>query len=228
MLGSGIVVTYWSVSHVAVPVVWINRIPASAASAAMARAADGEVPNRPLSLGTLEASFTVEKPGIVGVMGPNGSGKTTLFELITGSNSPTSGRVLCMGQDIHRVKTRERDRLAIHYHQSYQVRRFRKVMPDIFLEKPKSAYPMVHLFDEPQFNTQDGYIGFMLDFFRRLRSEDRVVFLCLHPTERYHLEILREVCERFVFVEKGRISLHPNFAALEADARVSAYLGQSA
>jgi energy-coupling factor transporter ATP-binding protein EcfA2 len=87
---------------------------------------------------------------------------------------------------------------------------------------------MVHLFDEPQFNTQDGYIGFMLDFFRRLRSEDRVVFLCLHPTERYHLEILREVCERFVFVEKGRISLHPNFAALEADARVSAYLGQSA
>ena len=32
-------------------------------------------------------------------------------------------------------------------------------------------YPMVHLFDEPQFNTRDGYIGFMLDFFRRLRSE---------------------------------------------------------
>jgi ABC-type multidrug transport system ATPase subunit len=176
----------------------------------------------------LEASFTVEKPEIVGVMGPNGSGKTTLFELITGSNTPSAGRVLVAGQDIHRVKARSRDRLAIHYHQSYQVRRFRKLKPDFLLETANSAYPMVHLFDEPQFNTQDGYIGFMLDFFRRLRSEDRVVFLCLHPTERYHLEILREVCERFVFVEKGRISLHPNFAALEADARVSAYLGQSA
>ena len=176
----------------------------------------------------LEASFTVEKPEIVGVMGPNGSGKTTLFELITGSNIPSAGRVLVAGQDIHRVKARSRDRLAIHYHQSYQVRRFRKLKPDFLLETAKSAYPMVHLFDEPQFNTQDGYIGFMLDFFRRLRSEDRVVFLCLHPTERYHLEILREACERFVFVEKGRISLHPNFAALEADARVSAYLGQSA
>ena len=176
----------------------------------------------------LEASFTVEKPEIVGVMGPNGSGKTTLFELITGSNTPSAGRVLVAGQDIHRVKARSRDRLAIHYHQSYQVRRFRKLKPDFLLETAKSAYPMVHLFDEPQFNVQDGYIGFMLDFFRRLRSEDRVVFLCLHPTERYHLEILREVCERFVFVEKGRISLHPNFAALEADARVSAYLGQSA
>jgi ABC-type branched-subunit amino acid transport system ATPase component len=176
----------------------------------------------------LEASFTVEKPEIVGVMGPNGSGKTTLFELITGSNTPSAGRVVVAGQDIHRVKARSRDRLAIHYHQSYQVRRFRKLKPDFLLETAHTAYPVVHLFDEPQFNTQDGYIGFMLDFFRRLRAEGRVVFLCLHPTERYHLEILREVCERFVFVERGRISLHPNFAALEADARVSAYLGQSA
>jgi ABC-type branched-subunit amino acid transport system ATPase component len=74
----------------------------------------------------LEATFRVEQPGIVGVMGPNGSGKTTLFELITGSNAPTSGTVRCMGQDIHNVKARERDRLAIHYHQSYQVRRFRR------------------------------------------------------------------------------------------------------
>jgi len=176
----------------------------------------------------LEASFSVERAEIVGVMGPNGSGKTTLFELITGSNTPSAGRVVCMGQDIHGVKARERDRLAIHYHQSYQVRRFRRRKPDFLLESAKTPYPAVHLFDEPQFNTQDGYIGFMLDFFRSLRSQGRVVFLCLHPTERYHLEILREVCERFIFVEKGRISLHPNFAALEADARVSAYLGQSA
>ena len=175
----------------------------------------------------LEADFRVEKPEIIGVMGPNGSGKTTLFELITGSNLPTSGRVLCNGQDIHGVKARERDRLAIHYHQSYQVRRFSRRKPDFLLEKPKSAYPMVHLFDEPQFNTQDGYIGFMLDFFRRLRGEGRAVFLCLHPTEAYHLEILREVCERFIFVEKGRISLHPNYRALAADPKVAAYLGQS-
>ena len=176
----------------------------------------------------LEADFRVEKPEIVGVMGPNGSGKTTLFELITGSNLPTAGRVLCMGQDIHAVKAGERDRLAIHYHQSYQVRRFRRRKPEFLLQRARTEYPVVHLFDEPQFNTQDGYIGFMLDFFRRLRREGRLVLVCLHPTARYHLEILKEVCERFIFVEKGRISLHPNFAALEADTRVSAYLGQSA
>src|SRR5687768_5733796 len=104
----------------------------------------------------LEASFAVEKPEIIGVMGPNGSGKTTLFELITGSNAPTAGRVVCMGQDIHGVKAKERDRLAIHYHQSYQVRRFRNRKPGFLLEESKSKFPMVHLFDEPQFNTQDG------------------------------------------------------------------------
>jgi hypothetical protein len=73
--------------------------------------------------------------------------------------------------------------------------------PDFLLQPAGSDYPMVHLFDEPQFNTQDGYIGFMLDFFRRLRARGGCtptsVFLCLHPSERFHLEILpREVCER--------------------------------
>ena len=176
----------------------------------------------------LEANFSIEKPAIVGVMGPNGSGKTTLFELITGSNAPTSGRVLCMGQDVHGVKASERDRLAIHYHQSYQVRRFARRRPDFMLAPAQSDYPVVHLFDEPQFNTQDGYIGFMLDFFRRLRGEGRVVFVCLHPTERYHLEILREICERFVFVDRGKISLFPDFESLAADATAAGYLGTSA
>jgi ABC-type branched-subunit amino acid transport system ATPase component len=175
----------------------------------------------------LEASFTVERPEIVGVLGPNGSGKTTLFELITGSNLPSAGRVLCQGQDVHAVKARERDRLAIHYHQSYQVRRFRRRKPDFLLAPARTDYPMVHLFDEPQFNTQDGYIGFMLDFFRRLRAEGRAVFVCLHPIERYHLDILREVCERFIFVERGQVSLHPHWGALMQDARVGAYLGEN-
>ena len=174
---------------------------------------------------SLNADFEVDKPCVVGVMGPNGSGKTTLFELITGSNLPSAGRVLVNGQDIHQVRTRERDRLAIHYHQSYQVRSFQKTKPDFMLAHAQSDSPLVHLFDEPQFNTQDGYIGFMLDFFARLKANGRLVFLCLHPNEPYHVDILRQCCERFIFVQKGAVSEAPDFDTLARDERVRAYLG---
>lgn len=176
----------------------------------------------------LEADFTIEEPGIVGIMGPNGSGKTTLFELITGSNAPTSGRVLCMGKDVHRVRPDERDRLAIHYHQSYQVRHFHSLTPSFLMDRADSEYPLVHLFDEPQFNTQDGYIGFMLAFFRRLRAEGRLVFLCVHPNEPFHLKILREACERFLFVQTGTVTPFSDYTTLMAHAPVQTYLGRLA
>ena len=176
----------------------------------------------------LEADFVVEAPAVVGVMGPNGSGKTTLFELMTGSNLPTSGRVRIAGQDIHRVRYGERDRLAIHYHQSYQVRAFKRTRPSFMLERARSASPHVHLFDEPQFSAQDGYIGFMLDFFRRLRERGRLVFLCLHPNEPYHVDILREACESFIFVERGKLVHAADFASLVRLPPVVQYLGRLA
>ena len=174
---------------------------------------------------SLHADFEVDKPCVIGVMGPNGSGKTTLFELITGSNLPSAGRVLVNGQDIHQVRTKERDRLAVHYHQSYQVRSFQKTKPDFMLAHATETSPLVHLFDEPQFNTQDGYIGFMLDFFTRLKRDGKLVFLCLHPNEPYHIDILRQHCERFVFVQKGVVTQAADFESLTADERVRAYLG---
>jgi ABC-2 type transport system ATP-binding protein len=173
----------------------------------------------------LRADFVVPDPTVVGVMGPNGSGKTTLFELITGSNRPSAGRVIAAGQDIHRVRYRERSRLAIHYHQSYQVRRFKRLMPNFLLERARSDSPVIHLFDEPQFNVQDGYIGFMLNHFRRLRADGRVVFVCLHPTARWQLEILQEICERFIFVEAGQLTHAASMAMLRSDERFRRYIG---
>ena len=174
---------------------------------------------------TLSADFRVDAAQVIGVLGPNGSGKTTLFELITGSNLPSEGRVLVDGRDIHAVRYGERDRLAIHYHQSYQVRAFRKTKPAWLMERAGRTRPLVHLFDEPQFSIQDGYIGFMLDFFRRLRDEGSVVFLCVHPNEPFHLEILREACDRFLFVNRGAVAEFPDFDALAAHDSARAYLG---
>jgi len=176
----------------------------------------------------LDVDCRFDGPGIVGVMGPNGAGKTTLFEMIAGSNVPSEGRVLVGGRDIHRVRYRERDRLAIHYHQSYQVRRFSRTRPNFMLEPADSDYPLVHLFDEPQFNTQDGYIGFMLDFFRRLRSEQRLVFICLHPTAPLHLELLKEICERFFFVGGGTVRPFADFESIVSAPEVRTYLGELA
>lgn len=174
---------------------------------------------------TLEANFSVDQPGIVGVVGPNGAGKTTLFEMMTGSNEPTSGRVLVGGTDIHKVKYKERDRLAIHYHQSYQVRHFKKLVPSAMLLSSPTVRPLVHLFDEPQFNPQDGYIGFMLDFFKRLRDEGKLVFICLHPTATYHLEILSSIASHFMLVSGGKVMQKDSFGALISDERCRSYLG---
>lgn len=173
----------------------------------------------------LSVNRSFDRPEIVGVMGPNGAGKTTLFEMIAGSNTPSGGHVRVGGQDIHQVRYRERDRLAIHYHQSYQVRRFRRTRPAFMMDRAGVDYPLVHLFDEPQFNTQDGYIGFMLDFFRRLKGEGRLVFVCLHPTAQFQLDILGEICDRFLFVAGGSVSEFPAFPDVIADPGVRRYLG---
>jgi ABC-type Na+ transport system ATPase subunit NatA len=174
---------------------------------------------------SLEAQFTIDKSTIVGVLGPNGSGKTTLFELITGSNRPTAGSVYCVGKDIHRVRYDERDRLAIHHHQSYQIRSFRSSRPNFMLEYAGTDYPLIHLFDEPEFSPQDGYIGFMLGFFRRLRAEQRLVLMSLHPHEPFHIDILREICERFIFIQDGRLFHATDWATLIAHPPMRAYLG---
>lgn len=174
---------------------------------------------------SLEANISFPSSSIVGLMGANGAGKTTLFELMTGGNLPTDGKVFCMGKDIHQVKYDERDRLAIHYHQSYQVRKIKRTKPNFLLEPSNSSYPVIHLFDEPQFNTQDGYIGFMLDFFKQLREAGRLVFICLHPMEHYHLDIMKEICESFLFLGKGELSQYGNWQDFTSDKNVKQYLG---
>ncbi|MBU1358981.1 MAG: ABC transporter ATP-binding protein [Gammaproteobacteria bacterium] len=47
-----------------------------------------------------EASISVKRGSITGVIGPNGSGKSTLFNIIAGTLTPNSGRVHIQGQDV--------------------------------------------------------------------------------------------------------------------------------
>ena len=173
----------------------------------------------------LNATLRFDAPAIIGVLGPNGSGKTTLFELMTGLNQPTAGEVRVHGQAIHRVKRSQRAQLARHYHQSYQMRRFHEWTPEVLQQRAAIDEAAVHLFDEPQLNTQDGYIGFMLSFFRRLRGEGKLVFVCLHPNERWQLDLMQELAEKLVFVHRGAVSEYADFDTLAARPEVRDYLG---
>jgi hypothetical protein len=73
----------------------------------------------------------------------------------------------------------------------------------------------------------------MLDFFRRLRAQGKLVFLCVHPNEPVHLEILAEVCDRHVFVQKdaarcSRLLFADRLDTLVREPAVASYLGRLA
>jgi branched-chain amino acid transport system ATP-binding protein len=58
-------------------------------------------------------SFWIPQGGVTGLIGPNGAGKTTLFSLISGSETPTSGRIVFEGRDVTRLPPHARAALGI-------------------------------------------------------------------------------------------------------------------
>ncbi|EYB69460.1 ABC transporter-like protein [Deinococcus phoenicis] len=60
-----------------------------------------------------DVSFELRAGEILGLIGPNGAGKSTLFNLITGVNPATGGRVTFAGQDITRASAGQIHRLGV-------------------------------------------------------------------------------------------------------------------
>lgn len=58
-------------------------------------------------------SLSVHAGEIVGLIGPNGAGKTVTFNVVTGLQRPTRGRVLIDGEDVTAVPAHQRTRLGI-------------------------------------------------------------------------------------------------------------------
>src|ERR1700693_4143884 len=60
-----------------------------------------------------DASLSVPAGCVTGLIGPNGGGKTTLFNVITGLQAPSRGRVLLDQADVTRRRPYRRARLGI-------------------------------------------------------------------------------------------------------------------
>jgi branched-chain amino acid transport system ATP-binding protein len=60
-----------------------------------------------------DASISVPEGCVTGLIGPNGAGKTTLFNVITGLQAPSGGRVMLDGEEVTRRRPYRRARLGI-------------------------------------------------------------------------------------------------------------------
>ena len=58
-------------------------------------------------------SLSAHAGQVTGLIGPNGAGKTTMFNVITGLESPSSGRVTIAGRDVGGLSTHRRARLGL-------------------------------------------------------------------------------------------------------------------
>ncbi len=60
-----------------------------------------------------DARICVEAGEVTGMIGPNGAGKTTFFNVLTGLQDTTTGRVTLDGRDITRLSVHKRARLGV-------------------------------------------------------------------------------------------------------------------
>lgn len=60
-----------------------------------------------------QVSYQLSEGEAAGIIGPNGAGKSTFFNLLTGLYTPTSGKIICYGRDVTRLRAEQRVRLGV-------------------------------------------------------------------------------------------------------------------
>lgn len=188
----------------------------------------------------LHADLAFEKAEVVGVFGSTGAGKSTLMDLMAGRVDPTQGHAKVRGHDLRGIRREQRRRLVHHRAQPRLAapqagraaalvlkpadlyRAAREAVLDLLRRPAPEGGPHVHIFDEPPL--AQPYGGLVFERFRRLCNEGTLVLFAAHPFEPWHLERIREVCDRYLFVQDGRLTLLDNYQDFMAHPDVADYM----
>lgn len=80
-----------------------------------------------------KVSFVVEEGEFVTILGPSGSGKSTLLHILGGVDKPTDGRVYIDGEDLYRMK--EKERTLFRRRKIGQIYQFYNLIPVLNVEE---------------------------------------------------------------------------------------------
>lgn len=94
-----------------------------------------------IAVDRLEFTF---RRGIYGLLGANGAGKTTLLRMMVGVMKPTSGEILCNGQEIGRMAGEYRTKLGylpqeLGYYPNFTVLRYLEYLAELKAVPPELA-----------------------------------------------------------------------------------------
>ncbi|MBV8969008.1 MAG: sugar ABC transporter ATP-binding protein [Verrucomicrobia bacterium] len=107
-----------------------------------------------------DASITLQKGEVLGLLGDNGAGKSTLMKILTGFHQPTSGKIFFEGQEVQLRSVRHARTLGIE-----------PVYQDLALINELSVYRNMFLQRELMFG---GFLGILDDRTMRERAKTQL------------------------------------------------------
>lgn len=193
-----------------------------------------------------DVNLTVHQGEAIGIVGTNGSGKSTLLQILAGTTLPTSGRMrvrgrvlslLAVGQNFHPELTGRENvalfasslgipRAAIaagmeavtefaelERHMDTPVKRFSSGMSSRLSAAIAVQFPAdIYVFDEVLAVVDSEFQSRCIEAIRQLNRTGSTIIFVSHDNEQ-----VAEVCERVVWLEKGKLrDTGPTAAVLDA------------
>jgi branched-chain amino acid transport system permease protein len=168
-----------------------------------------------------EVSLTLERGEVVGLIGPNGSGKTTLLNVVSGLERADGGTIVLDGTPLERRPAHLIARAGLgRTFQTPAVEATRSAE----LARVLQRQPAFLLLDEPAAGASEGERGRLVVLLRKLRDAGHGVLIVDHD-----IELLSEVCDRLVCLDRGRVVAMGRPAEVRQDSKVRAsFLGLAA